>query len=281
VPRRGRPPSARGIVSIDVLAYSPPDHAVLDTSYVVEALLSGQTYHEECAEALEHVVELSRQVSYSSLLELELIEACYQVALRDQYDKGWKQARRDGRARRRASRIAEEALAAWSELVGLGFDRVEASAVADEVPHLMHRYALGSYDAVHAATALAVRADGLIALDTAFARVPKTLLTIHTVSAKGLEDARHPRLSLASSAALRLSSWDKCEEAQRTGLSPFGERHRERATHRSLRVAGRREVREASRCRSPESRQTNNATARRHATPRRALRERTKPALRA
>ena len=150
----------------------------------MEALLSGQRYHERCAEALQHVVELSSRVIYSSLLELELIEAGYQVALRDQYGKDWKRARRDGRARRRASRIAEQALAAWSELVDLGFERVEASEVADDVRHLMQRYALGSYDAVHAASALAVRADGLIALDTAFARIPPRLLTIHTVSAK-------------------------------------------------------------------------------------------------
>jgi predicted nucleic acid-binding protein len=182
--RRGRPPSARGIVPFDVLAYSPPNHAVLDTSYVVEALLSGQTHHRPCAEALEHVVELSDRVSYSSLLELELVEACYQVALRDQYGKRWKQARRDGRARRRAARIAEQALEAWSDLVDLGFQRVEASVIAGEVPELMHRYALGSYDAVHAATAFTVGADGLLALDTAFAGIPQSRLIIHTVSAK-------------------------------------------------------------------------------------------------
>lgn len=162
--------------------YSPPDHAVLDTSYVVEPLLSGQWHHVACAEALEHVVELATRVTYSSLHELELVEACHQVALRDQYGTRWKAARRDGRARRRASRIAEEALAAWSELVGLGFHRVEASSVTDAVPELMQRYALGSYDAVHPATALATGADGLIALDVAFARIPESLLTIHTVS---------------------------------------------------------------------------------------------------
>jgi predicted nucleic acid-binding protein len=184
VPRRGRPPSTRGIVPFDVLAYSPPNHAVLDTSYVVEALLSGQTYHEACAEALERVVELSSRVSYSSLLELELVEAGYQVALRDQYGRHWKRARRDGRARRRAARIAEEALDAWSELAHLGFHRIEASRVGGAVPGLMQRYALGSYDAVHAATALEVDADGLLALDTAFAGIPQSRLTIHTVSAK-------------------------------------------------------------------------------------------------
>lgn len=142
MPRRGRPPASHGIVPIDVLAYSPPDH------------------------------------------ELELIEAAYQVALRDQHGKHWRQARNDGRARRRASRIAEQALAAWSELVALGFERIEASDVAGAVPDLVHRYALGSYDAVHAATALAVGADGLMALDSAFARLPKAALTIHTASAK-------------------------------------------------------------------------------------------------
>lgn len=146
--------------------------------------MSGQTHHKACAVAFEHVVELSSRVSYSSLLELELIEAGYQVALRDQYGKRWKQARRDGRARRRASRIAEEAFAAWSDLADLGFERVDASEVAGLVPDFMHRYALGSYDAVHAATALTIKADGLLALDTAFAGIPASKLIIHTVSSK-------------------------------------------------------------------------------------------------
>ena len=42
----------------------------------------------------------------------------------------------------------------------------------------------GSYDAVHAATAFAAGADGLVALDMAFAGIPQSRLTIHTVAGK-------------------------------------------------------------------------------------------------
>lgn len=124
------------------------------------------------------------EIVYNSLLELELIEAGYQVALRERYGKRWRQARPDGRARRRAARLAHGAVAAWGEVVdAMPTTTFEPSEVAGLVPGLMQRCGLASYDAVHAATALNVGVP-LVTLDTQFARVAAADLSIHTIGSK-------------------------------------------------------------------------------------------------
>lgn len=182
---RGRPPAARNIYSIESPDYRPPLSALLDTSFLVEALMSGQTHHHSCANALISMAEEGTELVFSSLLELELVEAAYQVALRQRYGKKWRQARSDGRARSRAAKLAEDALDAWHEaLSAFTATRVDAAEVADRVPALMRAHALGSYDAVHVATAQGAGVRTILALDTGFARVPPSDLTIYTVSAK-------------------------------------------------------------------------------------------------
>lgn len=104
---------------------------MLDTSFVVDALMSGQRHHEACADTLLALSDADTVLAFSSLLELELIEACYQVALRERWGKQWKQRRPDGRARARAARLADSATSAWAEIVKiLNARRVEATAVA-------------------------------------------------------------------------------------------------------------------------------------------------------
>lgn len=149
-------------------------------------MLSGQPYYRECSAALISLAEEGTELVYSQLLELELLEAAHQVALRDRYGKkDWKRARVDGRARRKASRLAEEALEAWSDIVeAVPTRRIEIHDVVAEVPDLMRRRALKSYDAIHAATALYAGARDLYALDSEFARIPAGQLRLFTVSSK-------------------------------------------------------------------------------------------------
>jgi len=45
---------------------------------------------------------------------------------------------------------------------------------------LMAAHGLASYDAVHAASAIATGAEGIAALDTGFALLPAEMLAIHT-----------------------------------------------------------------------------------------------------
>lgn len=147
--------------------------------------MSGQRHHSACADALVTLVDTETELAFSSLLELELIEACYQVALRERWGTRWKQRRPDGRARARVARLAETAIGAWTQIVDVAnATRVEATLVSGAVPDLMRTYALGSYDAVHVATANHLSIETLLTLDTGFARVPPTHLTIHTATAK-------------------------------------------------------------------------------------------------
>lgn len=147
--------------------------------------MSGQTHHAVCADVLVLMAEEGTKLVFSSLLELELIEAGYQVALRERHGSNWRQARSDGRARARAAKLAEQALAAWHEaLDAFAVTRVDAAEVAERIPALMRAYALGSYDAVHVATALTADVRTIVTLDTGFARVPAPGLTIHTVTSK-------------------------------------------------------------------------------------------------
>lgn len=44
----------------------------------------------------------------------------------------------------------------------------------------MTNYGLASYDAVHAATAIAADAEAIVTLDTGFALLPSSVLTIYT-----------------------------------------------------------------------------------------------------
>jgi predicted nucleic acid-binding protein len=118
---------------------------------------------------------------YSRLLELELDEAVYQLALKERHPKDWKRFRHDGRARRRANRLLTGARSAWSEFLS-AFDYVAYTVeeVADRVPKLMTRYGFASYDAVHAATALEAGVSAIVALDTAFAELPQSRVAIYT-----------------------------------------------------------------------------------------------------
>jgi predicted nucleic acid-binding protein len=182
--RRGRPPLERGIVPCDVPALTLPDRVLLDTAFVVDALLSDQRYHAECSSALVDLALADVELVYSTLVEVELLEAVYKVALRERYGD-WRKARPDGRARRRVARIAESAMEAWDEIVDImGGEPVEPSQVAIRVPGLMHRYGLRSYDAVHVATAIDTETRAIYTLDAQFARVPAKHLTLYTVSAK-------------------------------------------------------------------------------------------------
>jgi hypothetical protein len=44
----------------------------------------------------------------------------------------------------------------------------------------MTSYGLASYDAIHAASAIAADADAIVTIDTGFALLPPSLLTVYT-----------------------------------------------------------------------------------------------------
>lgn len=180
--RRGRPPAHRGVFSFEDLLAPVPEAAVIDTSFLIEALSPAQPLHAPAQAYLERLAAAGRTLLvFNRLLELELAETAYLIALKERHKKDFKRFRHDGRARRRANRLLQGTLDAWADLLTV-FDHAtyDVGEVGHRVPELMTRYGLGSYDAVHAATALEAGVLAMITTDTGFANLPQTQLTIYT-----------------------------------------------------------------------------------------------------
>lgn len=179
---RGRPPSPRGVYSFEDPTLLPPGELALDTSFVVHALVPRQVLHPQCRGFLERVSESDGTVFFNRLLEVELAEALFKIAVKEQHgNKGWPTKRLDGRVRRRAGRLMEEAFEAWNEVLdAVNWARIELHEVAEAVPSLMRDFGLSSNDAVHAATTEFAGAAALVTTDSDFAAVPADRLVLLT-----------------------------------------------------------------------------------------------------
>jgi predicted nucleic acid-binding protein len=161
---RGRLASPRGVYSYEDVTLSEPPEVYLDTSFVAAG---GST------------------VFFSRLLETELAETAFKIALKERFGRQWMRARYDGRARRRAGRLMDETRAAWKEvLTAFAYVRLELDEVADEVPDLMRQFGLASYDAVHVASALYADVGVMVTRDATFALVPSSVLVLFTDSSR-------------------------------------------------------------------------------------------------
>jgi predicted nucleic acid-binding protein len=148
---------------------------VLDTSFVVEALIGSQRHHDVALEFLVRLADEGVRIRFSSMLELELVETAFQLALKENHPRDWRRYRHDGRARRRASRLMAQTSTAWrSVLAELEHRSVPIEDVIAAVPRLMSAYGLASYDAVHAATALLPDPVPLVTTDVGFCALPQT-----------------------------------------------------------------------------------------------------------
>jgi LytS/YehU family sensor histidine kinase len=116
MPPRGRPPATRNVHSFQNRTQPIPGELLLDTSFVVEALITTQPLHTPAVEFLVEIAEAGVQVRYSALLELELAEASFQLALKERHKRDWKRFRYDGRARPRGARLMEGTAVAWAEV---------------------------------------------------------------------------------------------------------------------------------------------------------------------
>jgi predicted nucleic acid-binding protein len=183
---RGRPPHPRGVYSYEDLLLPCPADALVDTSFVVEAVIPSQPGHAAATRYLKRLAEAETILFFNRLLDLELAEAAFKIALKERFGpRDWQRRRSDGRARRRAGRLMSEAAEAWEEML-LYFSgaRIELDAVAAGVPQLMRQFGLASYDAVHAATAIHTGVAAIITRDTDFAALPQGTATIFTDSGR-------------------------------------------------------------------------------------------------
>jgi predicted nucleic acid-binding protein len=168
-----------------------PARALVDTSFVGEALLSAQPHHERARLFLARLAEHGTVLHFNRLLEVELAEMAFRAAIAERHGR-WRRERHDKRIRRRAARLMREALDAWAEALD-AFAHVvfELEVVLPAVPRLMEDYGLSSYDAAHAATGLEFEpVDAIVTLDSDFAALPETV-TILTVQPRVRTMRRH------------------------------------------------------------------------------------------
>ncbi len=184
---RGRSPLPRGVLAFDAPEWEPPSTVVLDTNVVAEALLPNEPEYAACLAVLERLADSGTTVIINRLLEIELWEAVFNLALRERHPrKNIRHVRYDNRVRPRAGRLLRQARKAWEDdlLAPLTWSRIEVQQVAESVPALMQAYGLQSYDAVHAATLLTSGGTDLITRDGGFAVLPPAVATLHTTQAR-------------------------------------------------------------------------------------------------
>jgi predicted nucleic acid-binding protein len=184
---RGRPPLPRGVLAFDAPEWKPPETVVLDTNVVAEALLPKEPEHSSCLAVLERLAASGTAVVFSRLLEIELWEVVFNLALRERHPrKNIRHVRYDNRVRPRAARLLQQAHKAWQEDLRspLAWSRIEMHEVAEDVPKLMQEYGFQSYDAVHAATLLDSEVTDFITRDGGFAALPPAFATLHTTQAR-------------------------------------------------------------------------------------------------
>ena len=117
---------------------------------------------------------------YSRLLELELAETIFQIALKERHPKDWKRYRSDGRARRRAKTLLSRTESAWQAVVAvIPTTVVDVDSAAPKVPALMGDYGLASYDALHLATAVQAGVTSIVTIDAGFAAAPASLADLY------------------------------------------------------------------------------------------------------
>jgi predicted nucleic acid-binding protein len=169
---KGRRPLIRGVHSFEDLSTPVPNELLIDTSFALRTIVTTEALHVECQAYVYRILQAGATVWYSEMLEIELAEKAYQLALKETYGKTWMSARHDGRARRKASRRMLSWLSAWNEMISaLPAGRIEISEVSDLVPKLM-TLGLASYDAVHAAAAHYMRVSSILTTDSGFAYLP-------------------------------------------------------------------------------------------------------------
>jgi predicted nucleic acid-binding protein len=180
-PTGGRRPVGRGVFAIEDEELLLPDPIALDTSFVVESLIATQPLHAVCSAFLTRIDNSGVSVATSELLRVELAEAAFAIALKERWGGQWRRHRTDGRSRPPAGRLLRHTLTRYDEMIGsLPHISIPLGDIAGVAPTFMTDYGIASYDAAHAASAIAAGAETIVTIDTGFALLPASLLTVYT-----------------------------------------------------------------------------------------------------
>lgn len=176
-PTGGRQPVPRGVFAIEDQQLLLPDPIALDTSFVVEALLTTQPLHPSCSAFLKRIFDSGVAVVTSDLFAVELAESAFAITLKERWGGRWRGHRTDGRSRRPASRRLNHTVMSYEALLS---PVNHLPIPVRRVTVLMTDFGIASYDAVHAASAIAAGAEAIVTLDTGFALLPSAQLAIYT-----------------------------------------------------------------------------------------------------
>jgi len=129
---RGGRPLETGTLQVQKLSFEsrelvPPAEVVLDTSFVVHALVSGEPHHAAARSFLAHLAEARCIIVFNRGLELELRETAFRLPA-DRALRPTLEARACPPARRRCDTVWEELLEAFRYLpveVGEILDRLD------------------------------------------------------------------------------------------------------------------------------------------------------------
>ncbi len=180
-PTGGRRPVPRGVFAIEDQQLLLPDPIALDTSFVVEALLTTQPLHPACSAFLKRIFDSGVAVVTSDLLAVELAESAFAITLKERWGGRWRGHRTDGRSPRPATQRLNHTVMRFEALLSpVNHLPIPVRRVAADARVLMTDFGIASYDAVHAASAIAAGAEAIVTLDTGFALLPSPQLTIYT-----------------------------------------------------------------------------------------------------
>jgi predicted nucleic acid-binding protein len=176
-----RPVPTRGVFAIEQEQLVLPDPIALDTSFVVEALLATQPLHGVCDAFLTRIFNSGVSVVTSDLLAVELAETAFAIAMKERWRGKWRAHRTDGRSRPRAARLLNHTVTRYEALLSsMNHFPIPVRRVTADARTLMTDYGIASYDAVHAASAIAAGAEAMVTLDTGFAVLPSAQLAVYT-----------------------------------------------------------------------------------------------------
>jgi len=180
-PAGGRRRVTRGVFSIEDQQLTLPDPIALDTSFVVEALLATQPLHGVCDAFLKRIFDGGVSVVTSELLRIELAKSAFAIAMKERWGGRWRPHRTDGRSRPRGARRLNNTISRYEALLApVDHFPVPLGDITRAAFALMTDHGLASYDAAHAASAIAAGAKAIVTLDTGFALLPASHLTMYT-----------------------------------------------------------------------------------------------------
>jgi predicted nucleic acid-binding protein len=130
-----------------------PGIFVVDSSAAIDLLVGDSEHHAMSVEVFRRLARADSRLAYNELLEAELLEAAFTWDIRRSGDGRWRQRRRSGDLHRFIER-ERGILREWRAVVdALDAVILPVRAVVDDAGLLMTHLGIGSYDAVHLATA--------------------------------------------------------------------------------------------------------------------------------